>query len=175
VSHIIGHGRYKGETYPEGGGSGGGGAIVQTAYTEVPQDGTPRTNATTDFADLLTVNITTTGGNTISVQASISADLQPTDGITPPTTATAILYRLVIDGHQHMEGGNFSVLFPSNPTVYQVAATGAIVMEPDFNIGGGPHTVTLQWACKDSGFTATVDPGSVLNECATLLVEEIAA
>lgn len=152
----------------------GGGGLVQTAFTNVP-DGTNPTTSSATFADLLTLNITT-GANPLVIFASASAELGPV-GEGDPIVQSTIDYRITIDGAP-LAGSGFSALFPANaspvPATPQAAAVAPIKTTA---LIAGAHIVALQWRAgtvEAGSNTASIDPTTVNGgEHASLFVEEV--
>lgn len=162
-----------GATGPTGAGATGstgptgtsGTGLIQTQFAQIT---TLVSNAdSSDYADLLTVNITT-GARPIIIYATVSAEQAPTDGVTPPVVSAAG-FRIQVDGFMR---GRFSVLFPGDATIYTLAQSGAIVFK-SAPLTAGAHVVTLQWKPDTVGFTVKIDPTASIEEHASLLVEEV--
>lgn len=109
--------------------------VRPTVYQQVAPGGV--------FATVLTLNITTTVGTFLDIEADLSA---LTDGSAGSTEAEAAI-RILVDG---VSGGlgSSETLLNDNANLEPFVA---LSLSPRIRIGPGPHVVELQWMIQGDG------------------------
>lgn len=123
-------------------------SLFQTAYASLAVDSS---TSSTTFIDLLTLTLTTSGGNLMLLATFAAYSTSATDGS----------FQITLDGVA--QAG--SELFTSKPPL---AAGGAITVKA-MGIAPGSHTVTLQW----KGSLKCRPVAQAGSEHAALRVEEV--
>ena len=143
--------------YNPTGGSGSGGLLFQTSFTEQTTD-TSITGTTFGTFGSLSVTITTSGNSNVVVQFQSS--------LSNNTNNQQVYARLQVDGVTKRSGG-MAASGSGNPgsvvLIYQMTGLSA-----------GSHTFTIQWRASSSGSIAQCRPVTVPDgESASLMLQEI--
>lgn len=146
-----------GPTGPGPVGPTGATTFVQSASASL---GTPVSTGSPTPVPILSLPITTTGGNLL-IQASFAAQLSALG----PGPLNSIQFQLTLDGNP-IRGAGIS------PPVAGADESGAIVARVA-PVPAGPHTIGLQWDVVGGG-TALIDPiANPLGEHANITAEEV--